>query len=813
MGERGEGDACRRTGSGLETPLMSAFSHQPFGSPGVEGKPSAPAIEPGASPWHRQTLLIGSHRVDLGRRMVHSATATVRLPPKAISVLLALAAQPGKTVSRDELLENIWKNRFTTPDVICQAVSALRRALNDDDESPQVIETIPRLGYRLMTPVTIAPSDLPAGSEGTPGPDPSPALAATSPAPFRLRGAWMAVVAVLAAVSASGILYSLATFSVAEQRIPRERERWSAGMPRLLTLGPELVYDPRLSPGGHEVLYSAHDGLGSPRRIYLRDMDSERTELVLADPEADLSRPLWSPDRHLIAYRAEYPDGRCEIRVLDRGTARSSAMADCEPDGQLSMDWHPSQSDTVVLSDIQPGQTAQASALKLIRLVGDWRPQPFAYTPPPGAVDWLPRFSPDGRWIAFLRGAIGHSDLHIVSATGGEVRPLTRVRGRILAFDWLPQGDALVFLSEHDGQRVLRWLDIDSGAIRSLLAVQASDLDIGPGDSGAVLLLREMTGRAALVDHDSRPGNAAPHPIGARRGSDLESVPAPDGRRIATVSSRDGRWRIWLYHRDTGSSTALRVPGQGIIRHLQWSPDGNRLLYVLQIQGESALWEWNFRGNSAFRLTPGEYTVTRAIYDQDGLSALMAVRDDGGSRLLRCVRGDTHDTCSMQETGIEAEKLQPSRRGRFYLAAADDPSVLVEYDLAELTRVGLLSLRGKAQVCLDQGRLWHIDQHEERTRLRLEAPSGTLAPIEVEFDGRLLPWSCPSLLADDRTILITALESVVSDLGHLPLHRVAERTGTGWPGLRLLGFGGQQQTFEHAEAPRPAPESIVPPLD
>lgn len=104
---------------------------------------------------HRQHLSVGAFRVDAGALQVESNGRTTRLKPKAMGVLLALAREPGVTKSRDELLDEVWGSVHVTPGVVGHAVTALRRAFGDNIESPTYIETIPRIGYRLVAPVQV----------------------------------------------------------------------------------------------------------------------------------------------------------------------------------------------------------------------------------------------------------------------------------------------------------------------------------------------------------------------------------------------------------------------------------------------------------------------------------------------------------------------------------------------------------------------------------------------------------------------------------------------------------------------------------
>jgi TolB-like protein/DNA-binding winged helix-turn-helix (wHTH) protein len=68
-------------------------------------------------------------------------------------LLLCLAARPGQVVSIDELISHVWSGVAVSSDSVYQAVTALRRQLGDDSRQPAYIETVPRLGYRMIAAV------------------------------------------------------------------------------------------------------------------------------------------------------------------------------------------------------------------------------------------------------------------------------------------------------------------------------------------------------------------------------------------------------------------------------------------------------------------------------------------------------------------------------------------------------------------------------------------------------------------------------------------------------------------------------------
>ena len=70
-------------------------------------------------------------------------------------VLLALAQRNGDLVTRDELVDEVW-GRPTADGPIDRRIASLRKAFGDREEPRQYIETLPKMGYRLLKPVEMA---------------------------------------------------------------------------------------------------------------------------------------------------------------------------------------------------------------------------------------------------------------------------------------------------------------------------------------------------------------------------------------------------------------------------------------------------------------------------------------------------------------------------------------------------------------------------------------------------------------------------------------------------------------------------------
>jgi non-specific serine/threonine protein kinase len=91
------------------------------------------------------------------------------LEPKVFAVLIQLIARPAALVTRDELLDAVWGHRYVTSSTLNRVISLARRALADDADRPNLIQTVHGAGYRYAGPVEqVAASAEPRARFGPP---------------------------------------------------------------------------------------------------------------------------------------------------------------------------------------------------------------------------------------------------------------------------------------------------------------------------------------------------------------------------------------------------------------------------------------------------------------------------------------------------------------------------------------------------------------------------------------------------------------------------------------------------------------------
>ena len=98
----------------------------------------------------------GRFVLDSRKRTLARADSPVSLTPKAFDVLLFLAQNPNRLVTKEELLQAVWGDTFVEEGNLTQYIYYLRKALGDNSEDTRLIVTIARKGYQFTADVTVA---------------------------------------------------------------------------------------------------------------------------------------------------------------------------------------------------------------------------------------------------------------------------------------------------------------------------------------------------------------------------------------------------------------------------------------------------------------------------------------------------------------------------------------------------------------------------------------------------------------------------------------------------------------------------------
>jgi DNA-binding winged helix-turn-helix (wHTH) protein/predicted ATPase len=98
----------------------------------------------------RGQIAFGPFRLDERNECLWQGSQAISLRPKAYALLRLLVAHAGELVTKQQVLDAVWPGTFVTDAVLKDSIRQLRKALNDDAESPAYIETAHRRGYRFI---------------------------------------------------------------------------------------------------------------------------------------------------------------------------------------------------------------------------------------------------------------------------------------------------------------------------------------------------------------------------------------------------------------------------------------------------------------------------------------------------------------------------------------------------------------------------------------------------------------------------------------------------------------------------------------
>jgi Tol biopolymer transport system component/DNA-binding winged helix-turn-helix (wHTH) protein len=543
-------------------------------------------------------IQVGECVVTLSSREVEVAGARRprRLTPKALGVLRVLLRQPGRVVTREELFAEVWPDTLPTNDVLTQAVTQLRKAFaNDEDNGQAYIETIAKSGYRLLVPVQVLDTPEPV-VDTVELADPSLPLAgavaaapdgAASPVPG-LRRTWRQVRRQI--LLATGILM-LVTVIVLTMLLLRRAPAASSpvdeavengvrviGSPqrpyRLITATSGFETYPTLSPDGSQVAYEGanEDGNGGGA-IKVQTSGNAPARQLLAPPAGASDRfPSWSPDGREIAFARFSADGGCQVLIASATGGALRQATRCDGTELLSFDWTPDGRGLVFGSMV--GRYAHRGIRVLDLASGQWRD--LDYSVDADDFDYAPRYSPDGKWLVFVRNP-QMGDLWRMPASGGTPEQLTNEAAEQRGWAWLGDGRTIVFGRRVDSEVRLYYLDVERRTLR----------DAGLDDAqwpavsrhGGVLAFVHRRAQFGVFKVPTEGGHA--ERLFASSGRDGQPMAAPDGRQLVFTSDRSGSFALWWADMQRPDSLrpieGLRPEGR---QAPDWSADSRHLLVV-----------------------------------------------------------------------------------------------------------------------------------------------------------------------------------------------------------------------------------------
>ncbi len=290
--------------------------------------------------------------------------------------------------------------------------------------------------------------------------------------------------------------------------------------------------------------------------------------------------------------------------------------------------------------------------------------------------DDTPRWSRDGRQIAFLSTRDGAPQIFVAASDGSDPRKVTSVPEGVAEFIWSPDGKHFAFVTDvypkcgdlkcvaekseaaekskvkavvADRLLFRHWSSFKLGKRSHLFVVPSSggdardltpgDYDVPPfslgdptafdfsPDSTEICFARNTEKVEAISTNNDLfivpvGGGDAKLITGNNTGSDTTPRYSPDGRFIAYRSqARNGyesdRFRLMLYNRQTGTSREMSKGFDRSVGEFVWAPDNKNILFVGEDRGRDPIWFAPLNGDKFGQLI-GNSTNSSLTISADG---------------------------------------------------------------------------------------------------------------------------------------------------------------------------------------------------
>lgn len=561
----------------------------------------------------------GPFELDITELVLRRNGEIVPLTPKALQALILLVQNVGRVVSRKEMIEELWRDAFVEESNLTVAISMARKALGENENGNQFIETVAKRGYRFVPAVKFV-------GHAPPQRDRFEGMQITR---LTHDGYIMDV-----AISPSARLLAYVLIENGRQSLWIQHlesgEKWTLSAP-----DPALCWGLRFSHDDQTLFFittQPNSTISVLYRVLLRGGPAQKlvvnidAGIALSPDGTEMAFVRSFPGQHRDALIVANLDGSGEREIASRQHPEkfSFAAASWSPDGKLialGASRYNGLECAILGVSPQGGTITELSRW-------EWKTM--------CAVAW----NRDGISLYFSAMALNSNSFQIwrLSYPEHQAQRVTNDPNNYEEISLAAESRTLVTMQTD--VRANLWLATAADLTRD--ALRADGITAPP------LTRRITTGRTEGFQGLSVAGGRIVFALTEHQQPDLWSVNADgsdrrrlttgggflpalsrDGRRIAYVSAQGGTHHIWCMEADGGNKKQLTDGGGESFPSI--TGDGKWVVYTSQSKERNSLWKVSTEGGGAIQLTHDSLCIKPAV-SPDGTRIACTYRTDEADR-------------------------------------------------------------------------------------------------------------------------------------------------------------------------------------
>ncbi len=545
----------------------------------------------------RELCEFGGFRFDPGKNMLWRGEDLIPLAPKPLELLRLLIQRQGEIVSKQEIFDTVWAGTFVEDGVLTQNVYTLRQVLGKDEHGRQLIENVPRRGYRLSVPVsqTVKPL-IPAPisvQEALPASGTSGERTSSIGRSYGISFIGIAVILALVLIGAASYFgYRFLSSSPPTQVATELR------FTRLTDNGDASYL--AISPDGNLVAYT----LGSD--LYLRDLRTDAERKLNKGDVGRIGCIQFAPDSSSVYFGTVF--NRDEKGSISRLVISSGNLEPVAADVWSGFSVSPSGKEIAFVRKI-PAENSQAL---IIRDLARATERIAATTKLPEEFYWnnYPAWSADEKKIALVAVNQTEHFSRILIVENGKVADFKPTAFRnIEQVVWTADGEGFI-VSANEGENFQVWrISLADGMVRRITNDLNSYLGIAVSHDRKKLVSRQRIYYSNIwLGRRDDLVNLKQLTDGSSRNDGLNGLAWIDEDRLVYTSNdqkiRD--WNLWSLNTADGSRQKLTNDTDVQNDFPTVSLDGKAIYFASDRSKERRIWRINVDGGDPMQVTFGE---------------------------------------------------------------------------------------------------------------------------------------------------------------------------------------------------------------